>query len=228
VDALVLIAEDDADIADILRSYLEREGLRTVHAGDGRSALDLHLALRPDLVLLDVMMPRLDGWGVLAELRRRGQTPVIMLTALDQDLDKLQGLRTGADDYVVKPFNPLEVVARVRVVLRRARPAEPEVLRVGRLRIDRAAHLATVETAAGAVPVSLTLTEFRILLHLAENPTRVHARSAIIDAAMPDSDALDRTVDSHVSNLRRKLELAGMEPVIANVRGLGYRFAAQV
>jgi len=228
VDALVLIAEDDADIADILRSYLEREGLRTVHAGDGRSALDLHLALRPDLVLLDVMMPRLDGWGVLAELRRRGQTPVIMLTALDQDLDRLQGLRTGADDYVVKPFNPLEVVARVRVVLRRARPAEPEVLRVGRLRIDRAAHLATVETAAGAVPVSLTLTEFRILLHLAENPTRVHARSAIIDAAMPDSDALDRTVDSHVSNLRRKLELAGMEPVIANVRGLGYRFAAQV
>jgi len=223
VDALVLIAEDDADIADILRSYLEREGLRTVHAGDGRSALDLHLALRPDLVLLDVMMPRLDGWGVLAELRRRGQTPVIMLTALDQDLDKLQGLRTGADDYVVKPFNPLEVVARVRVVLRRARPAEPEVLRVGRLRIDRAAHLATVETAAGAVPVSLTLTEFRILLHLAENPTRVHARSAIIDAAMPDSDALDRTVDSHVSNLRRNLEQAGAAGLIRVVRGVGYR-----
>jgi two-component system response regulator AdeR len=228
MDALVLIAEDDADIADILRSYCEREGLRTVHAGDGRSALDLHLVLRPDLVLLDVMMPRLDGWGVLAELRRRGNTPVIMLTALDQDLDKLQGLRTGADDYVVKPFNPLEVVARVRVVLRRAKPVETEVLRVGRLCIDRAAHLATVETASGAIPVSLTLTEFRILLHLAENPTRVHARNAIIDAAMPESDALDRTVDSHVSNLRRKLEQAGMDQVLINVRGLGYRFAAHV
>lgn len=122
--ALVLIAEDEPEIAEILDAYLAREGFRTAVAADGRVALDLHAALKPDLVLLDVGMPKLDGWSVLGELRRRGETPVIMITALDQDIDKLQALRIGADDYVVKPFNPVEVVARVRAVLRRAAPLE--------------------------------------------------------------------------------------------------------
>ena len=120
-DALILIAEDESEIAEILAAYLQRGGLRSVHARDGQEALAHHLALKPDLVLLDVQMPRLDGWQVLAEIRHRGDTPVIMLTALDQDIDKLMGLRIGADDYVVKPFNPAEVVARVSAVLRRAK-----------------------------------------------------------------------------------------------------------
>ncbi|HGE5060071.1 TPA: response regulator transcription factor, partial [Klebsiella pneumoniae] len=111
--SLVLIAEDEAEIADILAAYLQRHGLRTLHAVDGREALAMHQTCKPDLLLLDVQMPQLDGWQVLSEIRARGDTPVIMLTALDQDLDKLMGLRMGADDYVVKPFNPAEVVARV-------------------------------------------------------------------------------------------------------------------
>ena len=132
--SLVLIAEDEAEIAEILAAYLQRHGLRTLHAADGREALAMHQAFKPDLLLLDVQMPRLDGWQVLSEIRARGDTPVIMLTALDQDLDKLMGLRMGADDYVVKPFNPAEVVARVQAVLRRtkaATPATARVLRVG-------------------------------------------------------------------------------------------------
>src|SRR5581483_8249741 len=122
--ALILIAEDEPEIAEILAAYLTRNGLRSVHAPDGRKALELHLALKPNLVLLDVQMPHVDGWQVLAEIRHRGDTPVIMLTALDQDVDKLTGLRIGADDYVVKPFNPAEVVARVEAVLRRSLPRE--------------------------------------------------------------------------------------------------------
>ncbi|CAM3031086.1 response regulator [Sphingomonas zeae] len=224
MNALILIAEDESEIADILRAYLEREGFRTVHAANGRVALDLHLSLKPDLVLLDVQMPILDGWDVLAELRRRGGTPVIMLTALDQDLDKLQALRIGADDYVVKPFNALEVVARVRAVLRRgAGAAESKMLRVGRIAIDLESHLATVEGPDGAVSPTLTLTEFRLLVHMARHPLRVFARSELVDACMPGSDALDRTVDSHVSNLRRKLGQAGAEDLLVNVRGVGYR-----
>lgn len=119
MNALILIAEDDPEIADIIRAYLEREGFRTVHAPDGRIALDLHHALKPDLILLDVSMPRMDGWEVLAAVRQSSTTPVIMVTALDQDIDKLQALRIGADDYVVKPFNAVEVVARTKAVLRR-------------------------------------------------------------------------------------------------------------
>ncbi len=118
--ALILIAEDEPEIADIVAAYLTRSGLRSVQATDGRQALELHERLKPDLVLLDVQMPCLDGWQVLTEIRRRGDTPVIMLTAMDQDIDKLMGLRIGADDYVVKPFNPAEVVARTQAVLRRS------------------------------------------------------------------------------------------------------------
>ncbi len=113
--ALILIAEDAPEIAEILAAYLARSGMRSVHAADGAKALELHLSLKPDLVLLDIQMPQVNGWQVLSQIRQRDNTPVIMLTALDQDVDKLTGLRIGADDYVVKPFNPAEVVARVPV-----------------------------------------------------------------------------------------------------------------
>ncbi|WP_294352328.1 response regulator [uncultured Sphingomonas sp.] len=217
---LALIAEDDRDIADIVRAYLEREGFRTVQATDGRTALDLHLVLKPDIVLLDISMPLVDGWEVLAEVRRRGNTPVVVTTALDQDIDKLQALRVGADDYVVKPFNPVEVVARVKAVLRRSGGDNGSgVLRVGPVEVDIGAHM--VRTVTGEV--TLTLTEFRLLTHMARTPSRVFSRGELLDACLPGSDALDRTVDSHVSKLRRKLEQAGAPNMPEGVRGVGYR-----
>ncbi|SHO67027.1 two component transcriptional regulator, winged helix family [Pseudoxanthobacter soli DSM 19599] len=225
--ALVLIAEDDDEISAILDAYLVREGFRTVQARDGRVALDLHLALKPDLVLLDVSMPHLDGWETLAELRRRGNTPAIMITALDKDIDRLQGLRIGADDYVGKPFNPIEVVARAKAVLRRSGLATAAgVLRVGDLTIDLDAYQARLGTGAAALPLALTLTEFRILAHMARSPSRVFTRSELVDACLPGSDALDRTVDSHLSKLRKKLEQAGAPGLLPGVRGVGYRLSA--
>lgn len=225
--ALVLIVEDEAEIADILTAYLEREGLRTLRAANGHTALDLHRSARPDLVLLDVQLPRLDGWSVLTQLRQRGETPVIMLTALDQDLDKLTALRMGADDYVVKPFNPAEVAARVRAVLRRTQARKnpaPAPIRVGPIEIDAEAHSAVVYDNEGrALPLPLTLTEFRLLACLAAQPRRCFSRSHLIEHCLPESDALERVIDSHLSKLRRKLQLAGQEGLIETVRGIGYR-----
>lgn len=228
MNALILIAEDEAQIVEILDAYLRREGFRTVHAADGRIALDLHQALKPDLILLDVTMPRVDGWEVLAEVRRRGETPVIMVTALDKDIDRLQGLRVGADDYIVKPFNPTEVVARVKAVLRRAGLAQASgVLRAGGLSIDLDSYIVRVEADGVARPLQLTLTEFRILAHMARAPMKVFTRSELVDACLPGGDALDRTVDSHVSNLRKKLEQAGAAGMMSGVRGVGYRLAVE-
>ena len=151
MNALVLIAEDEPKIAEVLELYLVREGFRTITARDGQTAVDLHTTLRPDLVLLDVGLPRKTGWEVLSDLRHHADTPVIMITALDQDIDKLQALRIGADDYVVKPFNPLEVVARVQALLRRsATRSPPGVVRLGKLEIDFDAHRVYV------APVSYT------------------------------------------------------------------------
>ena len=224
---LVLVVEDEPEIGKVLDAYLAREGFRTVWAADGKVALDHHAILKPDLVLLDIKMPKLDGWQVLAELRRRGTTPVIMITAHDQDTDRLQGLHLGADDYVVKPFNPSEVVARVKAVLRRTSPfAINAVLRIGKLEIDLESHLAKVLNGDTSIPLHLTLTEFRLIAYMAKAPTRAFNRSELVDACLPGGDALERTVDSHVSNLRRKLEEAGASGMLSVVRGIGYRLAA--
>ncbi|WP_454748849.1 response regulator [Ciceribacter selenitireducens] len=223
---LVLIAEDDVEIAGILEAYFTREGFRTVHARDGQVALDLHRSLKPDIVLADITMPRLDGWELLAEIQRRGRTPVIMITALDEDVDRLQGLRIGADDYIVKPFNPIEVVARAKAVLRRAGLAQAgAMIRAGNLTIDLDSYQATIEKDGATTALSLTLTEFRLLAHLARTPTKAFSRSELVDACLPGSDALDRTIDSHLSKLRRKLEQAGGEDMLLSIRGIGYRLA---
>jgi two-component system, OmpR family, response regulator AdeR len=222
--ALVLIVEDDPDIARVLDAYLQREGFRTVRAADGEVALQHHLSLRPDLVLLDANLPKLDGFSVLAEMRRRGETPVIFVTALAEDVDKLSALRSGADDYVVKPFNPVEVVARVKVVLKRVMGgAERQVLRVAPLELDLGAHVARIYNGADAEVLALTLSEFRLLAHLMRAPTQVFSRAELIDACLPESEALERTVDSHISNLRRKLQNAGVDGLACGVRGVGYR-----
>jgi two-component system, OmpR family, response regulator AdeR len=229
--ALVLIAEDEAEIADILTAYLQRSGLRTQHASDGQQALALHRELKPDLLLLDVQMPGLDGWKVLSEIRSRGDTPVIMLTALDQDIDKLMGLRLGADDYVVKPFNPAEVVARVQAVLRRTQgssPAATQVLRVGAFQIDLDSHEASVFREGQQHTLDLTLTEFKLLACLMHVPKRAFSRAELLENCLPEGDTQERTVDSHVSKLRKKLEALDIQGVPASVWGVGYRFGVEL
>jgi two-component system, OmpR family, response regulator AdeR len=226
-NALILVAEDEPEIAQILTSYLERDGFRTVTAADGETALMHHLMLKPDLVLLDVQMPKRDGFAVLAELRQRGNTPVIMATARAEDLDKLSALRIGADDYVVKPFNPAEVVARVKAVLRRTNGIEdPSIIRYSAVEVDLSSYIASVVTSAGPTALDLTLTEYRLLAHMARSPRKVFTRGELVDACLPEGDALERTVDSHVSNLRRKLDQAGASGLCIVVRGVGYRLAS--
>jgi two-component system response regulator AdeR len=228
-NALILVAEDEPQIAAIVTSYLERDNFRTITAADGETALIHHQMLKPDLVLLDVQMPKRDGFSVLTEIRRRGNTPVIMATARAEDLDKLSALCVGADDYIVKPFNPMEVVARVKAVLRRSSGAmgEQAVLRVGPIEIDTVCYMVEVNQGAANARLDLTLTEYRLLEHMARAPRRVFSRAELVDACMPESDALERTVDSHVSNLRRKLAEAGAAGHCAVVRGVGYRLFAE-
>lgn len=225
-NALILIIEDEPEIAEILETYFVREGFRTISAANGPIGLAHHVRLKPDLIVLDVKLPGQDGYEVLAAVRRRGETPVIMVTALAEDLDKLQALRLGADDYVVKPFNPLEVVARAKAVLRRSNgKSNRQVLRVGPLAVDAEAHTALVDGPAGPVALELTRTEFRLLSHMAAYPNRVFERSELVDACLPEGEALDRTVDSHVSNLRRKLTSAGADRLLSGVRGVGYKLS---
>ncbi|WP_295853262.1 response regulator [uncultured Xylophilus sp.] len=226
---LVLVVEDEPAIADILVAYLHRDGLRSCRAADGTAALRVFREQRPDLVLLDIHLPGMDGVDVLKNIRADNDTPVIMVTALADDVDKLLALRLGADDYVVKPYSPPEVVARVRAVLRRtgaaaARAPAAAVLRVGRLEIDQDAHMVRVQTDDGRFePLALTLTEFRLLACLAAQPRRCFSRSHLIETCLPESDALDRVIDSHLSKLRRKLQAAGNGELIETVRGIGYR-----
>lgn len=227
---LILVVEDEPDIASIITAYLRRDGLRAHLTGDGLEALRLFRELRPALVLLDIHLPGMDGLDVLRAIREEGQTPVIMLTALADDIDKLLGLRLGADDYVVKPFSPPEVVARVRAVLRRARQSptahrSAAPIRVGRIEIDQESHTALAYGDDGAVTaLPLTLSEFRLLACLAAQPRRCFSRSHLIEHCLPESGALDRVIDSHLSKLRRKLQLAGQGELIETVRSIGYRF----
>ncbi len=221
---LVLIVEDEPDIADLLEAYLRREQFRTERASDGSSAVKLHRAARPDLVLLDVNLPEFDGFEVLRKIREIAQTPVIMVTALAQDLDKLLGLKLGADDYVVKPFSPLEVVARVKAVLRRVgQQAAAQPLRLSTLELDPVA----VRVRVAGKPLDVTMTEYRILEHLMRHPNRAFTRAELLEVALPDSDALERVIDTHLGNLRKKLEIAGMPDIIQTVRGMGFRLCLE-
>ncbi|RYY54087.1 MAG: response regulator transcription factor [Comamonadaceae bacterium] len=230
-EPLVLVVEDEPGIADILNAYLQRGGMRTHLVADGLVALSAFRALAPDLVLLDIHLPGMDGVDVLKNIRADGDTPVIMVTALADDVDKLLALRLGADDYVVKPYSPAEVVARVRAVLRRTgtapKPAAPAVartIRAGGIEIDEESHTARSTTPDGnTVLLPLTLTEFRLLACLAAQPRRCFSRSHLIETCLPESDALDRVIDSHLSKLRRKLHNAGNGELIETVRGIGYR-----
>jgi two-component system response regulator AdeR len=216
----ILIAEDEPEISEVLDVFLGAEGFHTTLARDGRSALHLWQTTRPDLILLDIRLPVLDGLDVLATVRRSGETPVIMATAMVDDVDRLRGLDMGADDYIVKPFNPKEVVARVKAVLRRTLPhSAGRVVRIGEVEINAEAYDVKVNGSA----LAITRTEFRLLAHMLAAPKRVFSRMELMDACMSSSEASDRAVDNHLSALRRKLEAAGAAGWICAVRGVGYR-----
>lgn len=228
--ALVLVVDDDAGTVDILATCLKRHGWQSARATDGRRALDLFHALKPDLVLLDVRVPGPDGRQMMSVIRHGGPTPVIMLAEPDHDIDAISGLRMGADDYMIKPLDPVEVVARTQAVLRRASTCGAgmcrKVLRVEEFEIDVECHEVTVRAGQQCHVLSLTLTEFRLLAHLAQTPRRVFSRAELLAACLPEGDAQERTVDSHVSQLRRKIERTGVLGVPCGVRGVGYRFGA--
>jgi len=223
--ATILIVEDDPNIAALVARYLEREGFRTLTAADGETALAL--ARRgPALVVLDLMLPRLDGWEVCRALRRESDVPVVMLTAREDEVDRVAGLSMGADDYVVKPFSPRELVERIKAVLRRARRpgGSGPVRRCGALTLDPERHRVTVD----GHPVALTPSEFTLLAALMQSPGRVFSRRELLDRLHGiQGVVVDRVVDVHVGKLRRKIEADPARPrYVLTVRGVGYRFVA--
>jgi DNA-binding response OmpR family regulator len=222
----ILIIEDDRSIADSVAYTLKQEGFGVTVAYDGQSGLDRFLADTPDLVVLDLMLPGLHGFDLLRAMRRHRNVPVIMLTARAEESDRVSGIELGADDYVVKPFSMRELVARVRMVLRRGRPEEvaaDEVLTLGDLLIDPSRHAVTIR----GEEVSLTPKEFGLLEHLARNRGRVLTRAAILDHVWGSDEFLDEhTVDVHIRWLRQKIEQdPGSPEIILTVRGVGYKLA---
>ena len=221
----ILVVDDEPKIATLARDYLEHAGFAVVTAGDGPTALATVRQRRPDLVVLDLGLPGLDGLDVTRQLRRDSSIPIVMLTARDDELDKLLGLELGADDYVTKPFSPRELVARVRAVLRRAeRPPEAgETVRAGDLTLDVPRMRAEVAGRA----VDLTPTEFQLLATLAARPGRIFTRGQLLDAVRGVTfETYERAIDSHVKNLRRKVEPDPRRPrYVLTVYGVGYRFA---
>ena len=226
ISSLVLVVEDDEEIASLLEKYLARAGYRTTKASTGLAALAHVQRLQPDLILLDIGLPDIDGFDLLTKVRGSSTVPVIFLSAMDDSTDKLLGLKLGADDYVTKPFNPQEVVARVGAVLKRTRGvAASEVIRHDGVEVQLDSHIAIASTETGRLELPLTATEFRLLVCFVRSPFKTFERASLLDACMPESDALDRAVDTHIANLRRKLANGGQEGYIVAVRGIGYRFA---
>jgi two-component system alkaline phosphatase synthesis response regulator PhoP len=224
----ILVVDDEPEIVKLVRAYLEAAGYRVVTAKDGRDALVVTRHEKPDLIILDLTMPEMDGLEFTRRLRQEKDTPIIMLTARVEETDRIIGLELGADDYVTKPFSPREIVARVRAVLRRVgpEPKTPEVLRAGDLLLDRNEHTVTV---AGR-DIELTPTEFDLLAILMANPGRAFSRLELLERLQGEAFApYERTVDAHVKNLRAKIESDPGEPrYILTVFGVGYKFAKDV
>jgi DNA-binding response OmpR family regulator len=221
----ILVVDDEPEIVRLVRSYLEQDGYRVVTAYNGEEALYTVRHEKPDLVVLDVLMPKMDGLEFTRRVRREQDVPIIMLTARAEETDRIVGLEMGADDYVTKPFSPREVVARVRAVLRRAQPSDerqpPPVVRVGPITLNRSTHIVTID----GEPADLTPTEFDVLDTLMSAPGRVYSRAEILEAVQGVAfEAYERTVDAHVKNLRKKIEPHPANPdYILTVRGVGYR-----
>jgi two-component system response regulator MtrA len=227
--ATVLVVDDDPKIRDLLGLYLEREGHRTEFAEDGPQALERARQRRPDIVLLDVMLPGLDGFEVCRQLRDESDAPILLLTARSGDSDKVVGLDLGADDYIVKPFSPRELMARVRAHLRRRRPPAQDgpILEADGLVLDPS----RVEVELDGAPIQVTPSEFRLLHALMSRPGRVFSRDELIDVlhGLDDPGITDRTIDVHLGRLRRRLGDAAASPrFIATVRTVGYKFIGAV
>jgi DNA-binding response OmpR family regulator len=223
----ILVVDDEPKIVQIARDYLEHAGFSVLAAGEGKSALDMARSAKPDLVILDLGLPGLDGLDVTRALRKNSSMPIIMLTARSEETDKLVGLELGADDYITKPFSPKELVARVRAVLRRmdasAASAGSDIIRVDDVTLDVPRMLATV----GGRPVDLTPTEFQLLVTLARQPGRIFTRAQLLDAIHGVAfESYERAIDAHIKNIRRKIEPNPREPrYILMVYGVGYKFA---
>lgn len=215
----ILIVDDEPQIVEICKDYLKAAGYETVTANDGVHGLSLARREKPDLIVLDLMMPEMDGLEVTRTIRRESDVPIIMLTARVEETDKLIGLELGADDYITKPFSPRELVARIRVVLRRVvNMAESDVIRVGEVQLDRAHY----EIHLSDRTISLTSTEFEILATLMSQPGRIFSRAQLLTATHGVSfESLERAIDSHIRNLRRKLE---PDELIITVHGVGYKY----
>ena len=221
----VLVVEDEIEIARVVRDYLDNAGFEVIVVGDGGSAIASVRSAKPDLLVLDLGLPGRDGLDVAREIRRWSNTPIVMLTARGNETDRVVGLELGADDYVVKPFSPKELVARIRAVLRRTRAAErgAEVLRAADIEIDTGKMRVTV---AGR-PVELTPTEFQLVSTLVAEPGRVFTRGQLLDAVHGIAiESYERAIDAHVKNIRRKIEpRPGSPRYLLTVHGVGYRFA---
>jgi DNA-binding response OmpR family regulator len=223
----VLVIEDDRNTVNLIALYLKREGFRPLTAADGEAGLALAARQRPDLVILDLMLPKLDGWEVCRRLRQTSEVPVIMLTARGEEVDRVAGLTLGADDYMVKPFSPRELVARVKAVLRRAPRPDPGS-KASLFHSDVVLDLDKRQLSVAGRPVPLTPHEYALLATLMSAPGRVFTREELLNRIYPKGDAvvIDRVVDVHIGKLRQKIEPDSSAPVhILTVRGVGYRFA---
>lgn len=218
---LILVVDDEPKIVRLARDYLEKNGFRVLTASDGQSALTAARREKPDLIILDLMLPMIDGREVCRILRRESDVPIIMLTALSEEIDQVTGLEIGADDYITKPFSIRALVARVRALLRRTRGdiTMPNVIRVGELEIDSEKYSVTFNGMA----IRLTPNEFKLLQILGSRPGQTITREQLLDGLHGVASSTDRSVDSHIKNLRKKLETTSGEPMIETVYGVGYR-----
>ena len=223
-DAKIMVVDDDSNICELLRLYLEKEGCKPVVVSDGMAALEAFDTVKPDLILLDVMMPRLDGWQVCREIRKKSQCPIIMLTAKGELFDRVLGLELGADDYVVKPFETKEVMARIKAVLRRSgirAEKKARVVEYDKLRIN----MENYELCVNGTVVDTPPKEMELIYHLASNPNRVYTRDQLLDEVWGfDYYGDSRTVDVHVKRLREKLEGVSDQWTLKTVWGVGYKF----
>lgn len=219
---LILVVDDEPKVARLARDYLEKNGFRVLTAADGQSALAVARREKPDLVILDLLLPNIDGREVCRILRRESDVPIIMLTALSEEIDQVTGLEIGADDYITKPFSIRALVARVRALLRRTHGEirTPGVVRAGGLEIDQERYSVTFNGS----PIKCTPNEFKLLYLLASRAGQTFTREQLLDDLHGVASSMDRSVDSHIKNLRKKLEGATGEPMIETVYGIGYRF----
>lgn len=223
----ILIVDDDENICELLRLYLEKDGYQTVVANDGEQAVEYAAKYLPDLILLDIMLPKLDGWQVCREIRKTSEVPIIILTAKGETFDKILGLELGADDYISKPFDTKEVIARIKAVLRRSK--EKDKPQINEVRYDNLSiNITNYELIVNGAAVDTPPKELELIYHLASNPNRVYTRDQLLDEVWGfDYYGDSRTVDVHVKRLREKLENVSDEWCLKTVWGVGYKFEAK-